>query len=72
MNFQNAVKVCFQKYATFAGRAPRSEYWFFFLFSFLVAIGAQLLDMMFGTDFEMNGDSLGYGSIYALTALVMF
>lgn len=28
-----AVRVCFRKYATFRGRASRSEYWWFWLFS---------------------------------------
>ena len=29
---------CFKKYATFHGRASRSEFWWFFLFNFLAAI----------------------------------
>jgi uncharacterized membrane protein YhaH (DUF805 family) len=28
----NAISTCFKKYATFNGRASRSEYWFFYLF----------------------------------------
>jgi uncharacterized membrane protein YhaH (DUF805 family) len=28
----NAISACFKKYATFSGRASRSEYWFFYLF----------------------------------------
>lgn len=31
MTFQDSVKTCFQKYATFNGRASRSEYWWFWL-----------------------------------------
>ena len=34
----DAVKTCFSKYATFDGRARRSEYWYFFLFHFLVML----------------------------------
>lgn len=34
MNFTEAVKACFQKYATFSGRAARPEFWWFFLFQF--------------------------------------
>lgn len=30
-----AIKTCFNKYATFDGRANRSEYWFFTLFVFV-------------------------------------
>jgi uncharacterized membrane protein YhaH (DUF805 family) len=36
MGFGTAVATCFRKYATFQGRARRSEYWFFVLFSFIV------------------------------------
>ena len=33
MNFTEAIKTCFSKYAVFRGRAQRSEFWWFFLFS---------------------------------------
>ena len=36
VNFISAIKICFtQKYATFRGRASRSEFWYFNLFSFI-------------------------------------
>ena len=39
VNFFNAVKICLaQKYAKFNGRASRSEYWYFTLFSFIVMV----------------------------------
>lgn len=38
MNFVDAVKTCFSKYACFEGRACRSEYWYFCLFNFLLGI----------------------------------
>ena len=44
MNFQTAVKTCFNKYATFAGRAPRSEYWYFALSYLLASVVAAVLD----------------------------
>lgn len=31
MNFLEAIKACFAKYATFSGRARRSEFWWFYL-----------------------------------------
>lgn len=37
MGFVKAVKTCFQKYATFSGRASRSEFWYFVLFGLLLA-----------------------------------
>ncbi|MBW8845583.1 MAG: DUF805 domain-containing protein [Burkholderiales bacterium] len=32
MTFQESIKVCFNKYVDFSGRASRSEYWWFALF----------------------------------------
>jgi uncharacterized membrane protein YhaH (DUF805 family) len=34
MNFKKSVETCFKKYATFQGRASRSEFWYFYLFSY--------------------------------------
>ena len=31
MNFSEAIKVCFRKYADFSGRATRPEFWWFVL-----------------------------------------
>ena len=38
MNFQDAIKLCFQKYADFSGRAKRPEFWWFALFSIVVSL----------------------------------
>jgi uncharacterized membrane protein YhaH (DUF805 family) len=38
MSFGEAVRSVYSKYATFDGRATRSEYWWFQLFTFLVAL----------------------------------
>jgi uncharacterized membrane protein YhaH (DUF805 family) len=38
MTFQEAIKVCFQKYAEFSGRAKRPEFWWFVLFTFLASL----------------------------------
>jgi len=35
MTFGESIRTCFSKYATFDGRASKSEYWWWFLFSFL-------------------------------------
>lgn len=42
MTFQESIKVCFNKYVDFSGRASRSEYWWFVLFVFLVQLGLGL------------------------------
>lgn len=36
MDFITAIKTCFSKYATFKGRARRSEFWFWYLFTVIV------------------------------------
>ncbi len=38
MNFQESIQLCFQKYFDFNGRAKKPEFWWFFLFCFLVAL----------------------------------
>ncbi len=43
MNFTDAVKTCFSKYADFNGVATRSEYWWFTLFIFLAAFAVGLV-----------------------------
>jgi uncharacterized membrane protein YhaH (DUF805 family) len=37
MTFSESISTCFSKYAMFDGRASRSEFWWFFLFTFLVS-----------------------------------
>lgn len=44
MNFFQAVTSCFQNYATFSGRAPRSEFWFWILFVILASTLCNILD----------------------------
>jgi uncharacterized membrane protein YhaH (DUF805 family) len=48
MTFIDAAKTGFAKYATFAGRASRSEFWYWTLFSFLANIVASLIDAVLG------------------------
>jgi uncharacterized membrane protein YhaH (DUF805 family) len=44
MNFWQAVASGFSNYVTFSGRAIRSEYWFWVLFSILGGIATEILD----------------------------
>jgi uncharacterized membrane protein YhaH (DUF805 family) len=43
MTFGEAISTCFRKYATFEGRAVRSEFWWFFLFTFLASAAAGIV-----------------------------
>jgi|TARA_B100001939_G_scaffold346588_1_gene365723 uncharacterized membrane protein YhaH (DUF805 family) len=45
MDLSTSVKVCFKKYATFEGRAQRSEFWYFCLFCLLVGIVTLYIDI---------------------------
>ena len=43
MTFSESIETCFKKYSQGRGRASRSEYWYFYLFSVLVSSGLAVL-----------------------------
>lgn len=43
MTFAKSIRTCFSKYADFSGRATRSEYWWFFLFTLLLSAATGML-----------------------------
>ncbi|MCJ7800157.1 MAG: DUF805 domain-containing protein [Polaromonas sp.] len=49
MNFGQAISSCLRNYATFSGRASRSELWWFFLFQILVSIAASTVSQQLGS-----------------------
>jgi len=52
MTFTESIKtVLISKYATFSGRATRSEYWWFTLFSFVVQIGLMIVSGILNSSF---------------------
>ena len=61
MTIWTAVNSCFEKYSTFQGRASRSEYWYFFLFSLICAVLLQIADYSLGIVFWPIG--FGYCSL---------
>lgn len=50
MSFAGAVQTCFRKYAIFGGRASRSEFWWWALFSTACSVGAATADEVVGAD----------------------
>jgi uncharacterized membrane protein YhaH (DUF805 family) len=60
MDFVTAVKTCLSKYATFQGRASRSEYWFFTLFIFIISMIASVI----------AGASLGVLSVLPMVLMI--
>ena len=49
MEFTQSINKCFKHFSDFEGRASRSEFWWFFLFSCIVSIVAVFLDELFGS-----------------------
>jgi uncharacterized membrane protein YhaH (DUF805 family) len=70
MGFTEAIKTCLtRKYATFEGRAARSEYWWFTLFYVLVGIALMLLGFALG---GVEGLRAGRINWLALTPAILF
>jgi len=65
-----------KNYATFSGRARRSEYWYFALFNVIFAVAAMMLDKALGTNFTVETAAgpinLFYGYVYVLYLLFIF
>ena len=78
MTFIEAVKTCFSKYAVFSGRARRSEYWWFNLFTTIVFLVLFLPMIVFGlldkgniTDVNAaSGGISGFMVIWAILGLI--
>lgn len=43
MTLGQTIASCYSKYATFSGRAQRSEFWLFVLFHFLISLACMML-----------------------------
>jgi uncharacterized membrane protein YhaH (DUF805 family) len=71
VGFVDAVKSCLRQYATFSGRARRSEYWFFRLFYALVFIALFIVLLVVagvagGIAGATGSDSVGAGGGIAI------
>lgn len=70
MGFAQAVVTCFAQYASFTGRARRSEFWWWILSQALVGAFAGAVDMLaFPT--TLIGGPNGIGPVTALAGLAM-
>jgi uncharacterized membrane protein YhaH (DUF805 family) len=72
MGFGKAVSTCLAKSFTFAGRAPRSEYWYFYLFFLIAIIAGVVLDQLFGTAVLDEAGEYEYGPLAVLAVLGLF
>jgi uncharacterized membrane protein YhaH (DUF805 family) len=68
MTFTQAVPSVLRSYATFSGRARRSEYWWFYLFTVLVSIVASVIDDLLGAAF---GNQVGIIGVISGLALLL-
>ena len=69
MTFSQAVSsVLLNKYATFSGRARRSEYWWWYLFVTIVFLVASVIDQAIG--FTYSDLTLGGGWLATIAAIV--
>ena len=59
MNFSSAISACMGKYGTFKGRASRSEFWWFYLFTVLLSWGGSIVGA--STDSEIGADVVSTG-----------
>lgn len=64
LGFMEAVKICFNKFFDFTGRARRSEYWWFALFQILVSIPCTILD-------ELLDFAVGFSGINTIASLAL-
>ncbi len=64
MNFTQAITSGFQNYVNFRGRAARSEFWYWTLFSIIASIVGALIDSVLGT--------LGLSLVQNLVGLALF
>ena len=71
MNFGQAISNCFSNYATFSGRASRSEYWYFCLFLLVGNICTLVADVLILGDMETQPINLIFYLATLLPALAV-
>jgi uncharacterized membrane protein YhaH (DUF805 family) len=71
MSFTDAIKSVFSQYVGFSGRARRSEYWWFVVFSILVNVVTTLLDNVLGTTMGSDDALYNAGIIGTIAGLAL-
>ena len=70
MSFATAVRTVLSKYATFSGRARRSEYWWWYLFFVLVLAATTVIDGATGAE-PVPGSTAGWVTTLVALALML-
>ncbi len=65
------TRVICKQYANFSGTATRKQYWLYILFYSVIAIAASCIDILLGIDFQLFGESLGYGWLFTIVSLAL-
>ncbi len=65
------IRVICKQYADFNGMATRKQYWLYILFYNIIAIAASCIDILSGIDFQLFGESLGYGWLFTIVSLTL-
>lgn len=74
MGFTEAIQSGFNNYVNFSGRASRPAYWWWFLFTWIVSIVAQLIDGAVrppGFNYEASAMSVFVGIITVIVSLAL-
>ncbi|MBN9155393.1 MAG: DUF805 domain-containing protein [Microbacterium sp.] len=70
-SFGQAIARFFKKYATFSGRASRSEYWWWFLFNFIVGIVLYVIALILGfVQVDAATNTVTFGPGYWFVSIV--
>ncbi|GAA1726084.1 DUF805 domain-containing protein [Isoptericola hypogeus] len=70
MSFPDSVKSVFSQYATFSGRARRSEFWFWYLFLVIVGgVVGTVVGIVAASSYDATTETFGAG-LYVVSSLV--
>ena len=71
IGFADAIRICVkEKYAHFEGRATRSEFWYFYLFTLIISIPYDMA--MIFRSFGLEVAAMISGGLYIIFCLALF
>lgn len=73
MSFTDSIRTCFSKFATFDGRATRSEFWWFYLFTVLVAMAGYIPILILTIIGAASADSSGaVSAVFTIITVILW
>ena len=71
IGFADAIRICVkEKYAHFEGRATRSEFWYFYLFTLIISVPSDMA--MIFRSFGLEVAAMISGGLYIIFCLAFF